>query len=328
MTDLLPIASRHATDIIRSAFGFPPEHPAFVVYDRRSPLSRLLADAYHAALPSARFIDFDSVTSEEIMKSIRALEAGSLAVLIQSSNFLLAEFRVRIELFQRGIAVIEHVHLERMHDDAQVGYYVDSLAYDPAYYRPLGTRLKAALDGAQRVVVRCAGTELVYEGGLEPCKLNVGDYAGMKNVGGTFPIGEVFTEPRDFERLNGEVKLFAFAGTDHLVQTHEPFTVRVRNGLVVGHDGPPAFQAIIDQISADEQPLVREFGIGLNPAFSKTRLVDDITAFERQKGLHFSLGEKHNVYKKPGLTPKKTHFHIDVFADYETIEIDGTSLSF
>jgi hypothetical protein len=68
---------------------------------------------------------------------------------------------------------------------------------------------------------------------------------------------------------------------------------------------------------------VREFGIGLNPAMGKHRVLNDITAFERQKGLHFSIGEKHGIYKKPGFNQKKTHYHIDIFVDVERIEADG-----
>lgn len=329
MSDLIKAAQQHTADIVRLALEHKPDRGALVVFDSRSTLSKLLTAAYRSALPEARFIDFDTSTPSGILDEIRRLAPRDLAVLIQSSNFQLAEYRVRIELFQRGIAVIEHVHLDRMRDDAQKETYVDSLAYDPSFYRPLGQSLKDQLDAAKTVVVRSVGgAELVYEGGLEPAKLNVGDYAGMKNVGGTFPIGEVFTEPRDFDRVNGEVMLFAFANQDHLVRLVEPFRVRIERGLVTDHDGPADFQAVIEQISAEEKPMVREFGLGLNPAFSKTRVVDDITAFERQRGMHLSLGEKHNVYRKPGIVPKKSHFHIDVFVDVESIELDGLPLGF
>jgi hypothetical protein len=248
--------------------------------------------------------------------------------MIQSMAFRLDDFRIRIELFKRGLKVIEHVHLERATDERQIALYVDGMAYDPSYYRPLGRALKAKIDAAETVKVFCDGTVLTYEGGMEPTKLNVGDYAGMTNVGGTFPIGEVFSEPKDLARVNGEVKLFAFAGVDHLVQIHAPFVVRVEKGLVVSHEGPPSFQEVLDQIGADEQAMVREFGIGLNPAFGKDRVLKDITAFERQKGLHLSLGEKHGVYRKPGFNPKKTHYHIDVFVDVERIELDGKALAY
>ena len=68
---------------------------------------------------------------------------------------------------------------------------------------------------------------------------------------------------------------------------------------------------------------MREFGLGLNPAMGKNLLVNDITAFERQKGMHFSLGAKHAIYAKPGLSRKKGRYHVDVFVDIETIEVDG-----
>lgn len=261
------------------------------------------------------------------MALVGGLRPDDLVVLIQSMNFRLDDFRIRIELFKRKLRVIEHVHLERATDARQMEIYVDAMAYDPSAYVPLGHALKARIDAAERVQVFCDGTVLTYDGGMEPTKLNVGDYAGMTNVGGTFPIGEVFSEPRDLEGVNGEVKLFAFAGVDHLVQIHEPFRVRIEKGLLVSHEGPPSFQQVLEQIASDERVMVREFGIGLNAAMGKGRVLKDITAFERQKGLHLSLGEKHGVYRKPGFNPKKTHYHIDVFVDVERIEVDGQELS-
>ena len=326
MKDLSALAAKHAADTVRLALKHEPARKALVVFDAQSPLSRLVTEAYRSALPEAEFVDYDATTRETILAAIELLQPRDLVVMIQSMTFRLDEFRIRIELFKRKLAVIEHVHLERATDDRQMEIYVDAMAYDPSYYRPLGHALKASIDAAETVKVFCDGTTLTYDGGMEPTKLNIGDYEGMTNVGGTFPIGEVFSEPRDLAMVNGEVKLFAFAGLDHLVQMHEPFTVRIEKGIVVSHEGPASFQEVLDQISADEQVMVREFGIGLNPAMGKDRLLKDITAFERQKGLHLSLGEKHGVYKKPGFNPKKTHFHIDVFVDVERIEVDGEAL--
>ena len=326
MGTLETLAAKHAADNVRLAVKHDPSRKALVVFDLQCPLSRLVAGAYRAALPEATHIDYDATTKEEVLAAIDLLDPKDLVVMIQSMTFRLDEFRIRIELFKRSLAVIEHMHLERATDDRQIAIYVDAMAYDPDYYRPLGRALKGKIDAAETIRVHCAGAVLTYEGGMEPTKLNVGDYEGMTNVGGTFPIGEVFSEPRDLARVNGEVKLFAFAGLDHLVQLHEPFTVRIEKGIVVSHEGPPSFQEVLDQISADEQVMVREFGIGLNPAMGKDRVLKDITAFERQKGLHLSLGEKHGVYKKPGFNPKKTHYHIDVFVDVERIEVDGETL--
>lgn len=326
MENLLETAAKHAADTVRLALKHDASRKALVVFDLQCPLSRLVTEAYRQALPNAVWIDYDGTTKEEVMAAIDLLNPKDLVVMIQSMTFRLDDFRIRIELFKRSLAVIEHVHLERATDDRQISIYVDAMAYDPDYYRPLGRALKEKIDAAETVRVICAGTVLTYEGGMEPTKLNVGDYEGMVNVGGTFPIGEVFSEPKDLERVNGEVKLFAFAGIDHLVQMHEPFLVRIEKGLIVSHEGPPSFQEVLDQISADERIMVREFGIGLNAAMGKDRTIKDITAFERQKGLHLSLGEKHGVYKKPGFHPKKTHYHIDVFVDVERIEVDGETL--
>lgn len=319
-------AAKHAGDIVRLALKHESPRKALVVFDARTPLARLVTAAYRAALPDATHLDFEASSKDGVMAAIDALSPGDLVVLIQSSNFRLDEFRIRIELFKRSLAVVEHVHLERARDERQIAIYVDAMAYDPDYYLPRGRAIKAKIDAAKRVQVFCAGTVLTYEGGMEEAKLNVGDYAGMKNVGGTFPIGEVFSEPKDLAQVGGEAMLFAFAGTDHHVQMHPPFRIRVERGVIVGHDGPPEFQAVLDQIAAEEAVLVREFGVGLNPAMGKGRVLDDITAFERQRGLHFSLGEKHGIYRKPGFNPKKTHFHIDVFVDVERIEIDGERL--
>jgi hypothetical protein len=68
---------------------------------------------------------------------------------------------------------------------------------------------------------------------------------------------------------------------------------------------------------------VREFGLGLNRAMGRHRPVSDVTAFERQLGLHMSLGKKHTVYKKPEIAIKKSRFHIDLFIDVERIALDN-----
>jgi len=326
MDPLIQRAATNIGDIVRSAIRLAPGKKALVVYDLRSTLAQMMTEAYRLAMPEAIFMDFDTVGSAEVLAAIDALQAGDLVVMVQSGSFRLNEFRIRIELFKRGLANIEHVHLERIPNQAQYEAYVDSLAYDPATYVVPGHWLKEKLDNARTVIVRCAGTTLTYEGGMQPAKLNVGDYTGMTNVGGTFPIGEVFTEANDLAKVNGEVMLFGFAGTDHLIQIHEPFKVRIQEGILTTDDCPADFRKVLDQITATEEVLVREFGLGLNPAVGKHRLLSDITAFERQLGMHLSLGEKHGIYKKPGFNPKKTRYHVDVFVDIERIEVDGEAI--
>jgi aminopeptidase len=326
MNPLEAAAAKNVGDIVRYAIKLAPGKKALVFFDQDTPLAKVIVAAYRAALPEALFLEYAVAGKDGFFGAIDGMTSGDLVVLVSSMTFRLDDFRVRIELFKRGMATIDHMHLERAEDERQIAIYVDSLAYDPSYYPRLGRALKEKIDRAETVKVICDGTVLAYEGGMETAKLNVGDYSDMANVGGTFPIGEVFSEPRDFERLNGEAMLFAFAGTDHFVQIHQPFKIRIERGVLVSHEGPPSFQQVLDQIAVDETIMVREFGLGLNPALGKHALLKDITAFERQKGLHFSLGEKHGVYKKPGLNPKKTHYHIDVFVDVRRIEMDGEAV--
>ena len=116
-------------------------------------------------------------------------------------------------VFKQGLKVIEHPHLARMREEEYETYF-QALAYDPAYYRTVGPLLKERISRAARVRVLCGGTELIYDSPFEEPKLNIGDYEGMKNIGGQFPIGEIFTEPREFSGVNGTVRLFAFGDVD------------------------------------------------------------------------------------------------------------------
>src|SRR4051812_26245553 len=101
--DLTDRAFAHVSAVLALALEHDPARSAAVVVsDFRSPLSRLLAAAYRAALPEARHLDFDAMSPAEVLAAFAPLAPGDLVVLIQSSNFRLAEFRLRVELFARG----------------------------------------------------------------------------------------------------------------------------------------------------------------------------------------------------------------------------------
>ncbi|MCG3115008.1 MAG: hypothetical protein LLH30_04940 [Candidatus Manganitrophus sp. SA1] len=326
MTDssLRDRAQSNLRDTLTLALECAPEAPALLVFDEQSGLSRLLAEAYRAALPNAAVLNFDQVTAKEILSAVDLLPAKGLVVLVQSTSFRLNEFRFRVELFNRGLKVVEHPHLGRI-SEAEFTTYLDALAYDRAYYRSVGPALKARIDRAARIAVICEGTELIYDSPFEAAKLNIGDYRGMKNVGGQFPIGEVFTEPKEVRRVNGALKIFAFGDADFTVHAPgRPFTAAIEGGvLVAAPDAPKGFHAVLDQIRAAEREVwVRELGFGLNRALTRERRLTDIGAYERMLGIHLSLGAKHALYTKPGF-PKSGKFHVDVFAAVARVEIDG-----
>jgi hypothetical protein len=321
-------AARHAADIVRLAVTHDDAHAALVVYDTRSDLAATLEHAYRKALPQARFIDFDTVEPADVMAAFESLAEQDLVVLIQTTGFRLDAYRLRVELFKRGLKVVEHVHLSRMRGPEAL-YYIDSLAYDPNYYRGTGKALKQRIDRARRAVVDSDGAELVFDSALEEAKLNVGDYRDMKNVGGQFPIGEVFTEARDLEAVNGRVRIGVFGDTAFAANRPEqPITLVVQRGRVVDvFDSTPAFDEVLAKIRADEGEVwLRELGFGLNRAFSVERFVSDVGTYERMCGIHLSLGAKHGVYSKPTIRRKEARYHVDVFAITKAVYLDDVQV--
>ncbi len=309
-------AQAHLRDVLAIAIEHGPAQAALVVYDRRTGLSRALEQAYRRNLPQARFIDFDTVAPAEVLAAFRDMAPRDLVVLVQSTNFRLDGFRLRVELFKLGLKVIEHVHLSRMPGE-QGEHYIAALAYDPAWFRGVGRALKARIDKAPHARVCGGGETLVFASPFEPAKLNVGDYSEMNNVGGQFPIGEVFTEALDLEAVSGRAQVHVFGDTSYLSNHPEtPVTLVIERGRVVAaENATPAFQRVLDNIRADEGEVwVRELGFGLNRAFTRELRVDDIGTYERMCGIHLSLGAKHGVYPKPGFKRKDARYHIDVFA--------------
>ncbi|MDF1839144.1 MAG: hypothetical protein P1V35_14850, partial [Planctomycetota bacterium] len=304
------------------------EHATVVVWDSESELSVALAQAYQRCLPEATFMHFDRTPHETILAAFEILEPGDRVVLIQSTKFKLAAWRIRLELFQRKLKVVEHPHLMRMPGDEAL-IYIDSLAYDPQYFRGMGAALKTRIEGAQEGVVHSGGERLVFPAGFEPPKLNVGDYTGMANVGGQYPIGEVFTESTDLEAVHGRVVISLFGDMDFTVNRPEhPITLIVEGGQVVGtENSTPAFDRVLESIrEAEEVIWLRELGFGLNRAFTQSRVVTDIGSYERMCGVHLSLGAKHSAYNKPQIKKKHARQHVDVFVLTDTVTMDGEEI--
>lgn len=319
------LAAQHLRDILTLSFQHAAPHAALVVYDQRCDLSQALFEAYRRALPGAQFIDFDTTSPDDVLAALAKLQAQDLVVLVQSTNFRLEAYRIRVELFKRGLKVIEHPHLARM-PGQQALHYIDGLAYDAPYYRGTGAALKQRIDCAKSALIESGdGARLVYGSVLEPAKLNVGDYSGMNNVGGQFPIGEVFTEAVDLATVNGEVRIFVFGDTSFSVnRPPHPITLIIEQGQVTGvRNSTPEFDTVLDIIRRDEGVVwLRELGFGLNRAFSPERSVRDIGTFERMCGVHFSLGAKHGSYAKPHIKRGEGKYHVDVFAATERVLLD------
>lgn len=320
-------ASQNLSDVLRDVFNHDDSHTALVIYDLDSPLSVLLTEAYRSALPNGLFLNFHDTDKEVILSQIEALNSGDFVALVQSTSFRLSAFRIRIELFKKKIKVAEHPHLGRMQNKDEVKYYINALAYDKAYYHHTGHTLKDMLNKAEGAVVHSGDEKLIYRGGFEDAKINIGDYREMKNMGGQFPLGEVFTESTELTSLKGRTKIIAFGDTNYKVNIPpHPITIVIENGLLVKtENATEEFEAVLDMIKEEEDVVwVRELGLGLNRAFSKNKHVSDMGTFERMCGLHLSLGAKHGIYAKEGMKRNSGKFHIDVMIDTDTLTIDDS----
>jgi aminopeptidase len=318
-------AAQHVEDILTYAFEHGPSAKILIVFDKDSPLAIGLTAAYREARPDSLFVEFDSADPDNVLAAIDALEAGDLVVLIQSTSFRLDAFRIRIELFSRRLKVIEHPHLVRM-PGRQAELYLDALAYDPVYYRGVGNALKQRIDSATECVLHSRGDQLLFPAGFEVAKQNIGDYRKLPNSGGQYPIGEVFTESKDLEAVHGRVQISNFGDTAFTVNTpDQPITLVVEAGRIAStENSTPEFDRVLEAIrKLEDQVWLRELGLGLNRAFTPSRMVSDIGSYERMCGVHLSLGAKHPAFNKPQIRKRAARFHVDVFAITESVTIDG-----
>jgi leucyl aminopeptidase (aminopeptidase T) len=326
MSTTFETACRNVKDTLAIAMEHTGDHVAVVVADERTDLSRLMFRTYRECLPNARIVSFDEVTHDDVIAAFEDLKANDLVVLIQSAAFKIPEFRIRVELFRRGIKVIEHLNLDRMLGP-DIDTYVDALAYDPAYYRGVGHALKARMDIAKSARIESEGETLFFECPLEEAKLNIGHFEGLKNVGSMFPIGEVFSESRDLEKVNGRAKIYGFTDTKFRLNIPEhPITLVVEKGRVVrAEHSTEEFDKVLATITRDEGEVwLRELGFGMNKAFSRDRHVPDVGAFERVCGVHLSLGGRHGVYKKPHLNHREVRYHVDSFVVTSRVWLDDS----
>ncbi|XQJ30975.1 hypothetical protein NXY56_007082 [Leishmania guyanensis] len=159
------------------------------------------------------------------------------------------------------------------------------------------------------------------------------------SIGGTFPIGEVITESFDLSQLSGTCDVFAYPDMfKQVTMSHPaPFTMTVERGVVthISNGAPKEFLDLLSLVRQVEgKCYVRELGIGLNPYVGPAHVVSDVTTFERQWGIHLSLGQRHPLFVKqrerrnadgtvaagvqvdgPILKRKAGKYHIDVFVD-------------
>jgi aminopeptidase len=310
------------------------EEGFLIIYDLNSPLSTVLSEAYLKILPKAEAWKFYEMEPEKIIADLKKFKRGNTVILIESSSFRMSNFRWRLELFNLGLKVVEHAHLgENLPEETET--YLDALEDQYDYYQKTSAFLKPLIDVCKLIEVYSIGGGILrYEGGMEEVKLNIGDFRKLHNTGCGFPIGEVFSEPKNLKMVNGEVKIYAFANVEHqVVYVEKPFSIHIKEGVIEKVDEAEdalitkQFAEIMDLIKSENPEGkigVREFGLGMNRGLSKHKRLTDISAFERVCGMHISMGMKHDVYRdKVGKDRAQQRFHVDIFPDVEKILVDG-----
>lgn len=325
----------HAKNMLIHNYKITSENRVLILFDTVTQLSGLLKDAFESACVDLKInfevIDFYSIDSQELMDNINTnYKEDDLVILCQSSSFRVSKFRWRNELCAKGLKVLEFGHLDRIELE-EYNTYIDSLTYDYPHYEKLNAKLVPMIERANSITILSEnGSKAMYEGKMDKIILNDGNFEGHTNFGSRFPIGEIVSEGLELSSLNGELEVYAFPNLNIATTFVKPFTIKIKDGLVVSHNGPKDFSDIVDMIKTEHpegKVYVREFGIGTNRYIPRMSRMGDPIAYERQEGLHFSLGMKHGIYQKK-LWPKYgkkffQRYHIDVYVNMDKMFIDS-----
>ena len=318
----------HVTDILQKNYNATPDRFQFLVYDLKSTLSKLLMEAYREAIGNYphEAVDFDTITEDALIAKFNSLPAHSIVILVQSSSFRTTKYRLRADLFLLGHQVVEHARLDHNKDE-EIENYINSLKYETPYYVTTCDAIEKLLIAHMDIRVESGENVLTIDSPFEKAIKNTADFTGNPTASSGFPIGEVFTEAKQLNALNGTVVVFGFPTIEHYTHFAEPFTVTIKDGCLVSHTGPDEFEKILQLIRAEEQGgivQVREIGFGLNRALGFDRHITEPTSFERFCGMHFSLGLKHNMYRRKMSRKIVQKYHVDIFCLVDRVFIGDT----
>ena len=321
----------HLHNILHKNYRISKDCFILLIYDTESSLAKLLSGAYQQEIKSYnhKIIDFPAVSEAFVEETISQLPEHSLVILVQSLSFRMTKHRLRADLFRAGHMVIEHARLS-LNTDEEIQNYIDSLRYDTPYYVKATTAMEKLLQENTQLRIE-SGNDLVLEinSPLEKSLKNTGDFSDNPIVAAGFPIGEIFTEAKELDKMNGSVLVFGFPTLEHKVHFCTPFEVQIKDGSLVSHNGPRLFEDILQRIASEEvngAVQVREIGFGLNRGIGFNKTLHEPTAFERFAGMHLSLGLKHAMYAKKLGRKIYQKYHIDIFCKVKNVFIGDTQI--
>ncbi len=298
-----------------------------VLYDEDCELAKIVSDAHKEVLGNRKntlIRKYNADESEELVELLTGLEKGSSVILIQSSSFRLDKFRIRLQLFNKGIGCIEHSHLA-FYDDDQKETWLKSLTWNGEEYARLGDEIAKLMRENDEIIIYSGENEKLIFPDMDEAKINDGRFYQQKNRGGSSICGEIFSEAKDLRSVNGTLSINCFPDSRFKIKKCENFTITIENGCITKWDNnaPDEFiENIIERVQESEvneegepEVMIREAGFGLNPFISLDKPLNFVSIFERQAGFHVSVGKKHNVYRKKLGKKIIQRYHIDIFAD-------------
>ncbi len=304
------------------------------VYDLDSKLSQELSKWYIKSLRELQNlnisrniekIDFNKFDKEELKNKLLNLKENSTVILVQSTNFMLDNFRIRLNLNNAWVWCLEHRHLAYIYDN-QIENYADSIEYKTPYYQDLWFKLKKISDVANSMKFICNDWSILnVDWWFEDMKINDWNY-DWKNRWGNFPIWENFTEAKKFDNVNGELSIYAFPDEKLKVEFVKPFKIKIEKSKIMWDESiyPETFKNILNFIkeSEDWEVMFRELGFWLNNWITKDKPLSDINSYERIAWFHISLWKKHQIYRRKLDKSIVQRYHIDIFPDIKEIYID------
>lgn len=331
MTDLEKLVIQATKDILEKNMQILHEKiknkKIVLVYDLNSELSKIISFWYIENLknnPNAEIIFFDDIDKIVLREKLFSLDEFSTVILVQSTNFRLEDFRIRMSLQHRNIWWIEHNHLFYI-KDKEIPNYINAISYKSDYYKILSNNLKNKIEKANTLkIVSDNKTELFIKWGFEEMKQNTWNYE-LNNRYWTLPMWENFTESKDFTKVNWELYILAYPWEDFQVRFCEPFKLEIKESILTCNDkkAPEEFLQLLEKIAKSEwNVMMRELGFGLNSAISMKNTLSDVNAFERMSWFHISLWKKHNIYRKKLQKDIVQRFHIDIFPQTNKIYCD------
>ncbi len=311
--------------IITHNIGLARDKEVILIYDEDSSLSRKLVEGYSEAIVDYphRKIKFDPAMGNELKQQMLHVQPGIAVILVQTTNFRISEYRIRLDLNNQGAYVIEHSHLNLIKPEEEQNY-LQALSYDYDRYKAIANFVTPILANAAKVqVVSHDDSVMVYEGPFDKIYYNIGEI--QSTMGSFYPIGEFFTELMDLSKVNGTFEIYAYPSDHHETIIEEPFHIHVNNGSITSHEGGERFEQILNLIRTendDGRIPIREMGFGLNRFIGKKHPLGYVGSHERQLGFHVSLGLKHGIYRKKVPNALNQRYHIDLFINVKTILID------